>query len=53
MDDLSKTVKEEKFDGLRDPKFETVEFNCEFPMPDFTKECQDKERAAQLSLAPY
>lgn len=46
-------MKDEKFDGQRDPKFETVEFTCEFPMPDFTKECQEKERTAQSSLAPY
>ncbi|CAD8050594.1 unnamed protein product [Paramecium sonneborni] len=53
VDDLSLTVKEGKFDGSREPKFETVEFVCEFPLPDFQVDCQEKEKAAQFSLTPF
>ncbi|CAK62151.1 unnamed protein product (macronuclear) [Paramecium tetraurelia] len=53
VDDLSLTVKDGKFDGTRDPKFETVEYVCEFPMPDFQIDCLEKEKAAQSSLTPF
>ncbi|CAD8134008.1 unnamed protein product [Paramecium pentaurelia] len=53
VDDLSLTVKDGKFDGSREPKFETVEFVCEFPLPDFQVDCLEKEKAAQFSLTPF
>ncbi|CAD8143139.1 unnamed protein product [Paramecium pentaurelia] len=53
VDDLSLTVKDGKFDGSREPKFETVEYVCEFPLPDFQVDCLEKEKNAQFSLTPF
>ncbi|CAK74875.1 unnamed protein product (macronuclear) [Paramecium tetraurelia] len=53
VDDLINSVKDGKYDGSQLIKFETIEFKCEFPMPNFMNNCTEQEKAAQISLVPF
>ncbi|CAD8087820.1 unnamed protein product [Paramecium sonneborni] len=53
IDNLSNTVRESKYDVSKEISFETIEFKCEFPMPNFGNNCVEQEKAAQISLVPF
>ncbi|CAD8164399.1 unnamed protein product [Paramecium pentaurelia] len=53
LDDIINSVKDGKYDGSQIIKFETIEFKCEFPMPNLTNNCIEQEKAAQMSLVPF
>ncbi|CAD8075679.1 unnamed protein product [Paramecium sonneborni] len=53
IDNQSNVVRESKYDGSKEIDFETIEFKCQFPIPNFTNNCIEQEKAAQISLVPF